>query len=92
MTHALQAISPLRQRMIDYVRMRQLSPKTQANYLRTVCEFTRFLGCCSSACGPARDRRLCGAVQLIRVLSGRRCGGATVHWGLKRVNGMWKTG
>jgi len=44
MTQTLQAISPLRQRMIDDMRMRQLAPKTQANYLRIVREFTRFLG------------------------------------------------
>jgi site-specific recombinase XerD len=44
MTHTSQGISPLRQRMIDDMRMRQLSPKTQANYLRIVREFTRFLG------------------------------------------------
>ncbi|WP_410450771.1 tyrosine-type recombinase/integrase [Paraburkholderia sp. UCT2] len=36
--------SPLRQRMIDDMRMRQLSPKTQANYLRIVREFSRYLG------------------------------------------------
>jgi len=44
MTHTLQTISPLRQRMIDDMRMRQLAPKTQASYLRIVREFTRFLG------------------------------------------------
>jgi integrase/recombinase XerD len=44
MTQTLQAISPLRQRMIDDMRMRQLAPKTQASYLRIVREFTRFLG------------------------------------------------
>jgi site-specific recombinase XerD len=44
MNQTLQAISPLRQRMIDDMRMRQLAPKTQANYLRIVREFTRLLG------------------------------------------------
>jgi len=44
MTQTLQAISPLRQRMIEDMRMRQLAPKTQASYLRIVREFTRFLG------------------------------------------------
>ena len=38
------SVSPLRQRMIDDMRMRQLSPKTQANYLRIVREFSRYLG------------------------------------------------
>ena len=36
--------SPLRQRMTDDMRMRQLSPKTQDTYLRIVREFARFLG------------------------------------------------
>lgn len=45
MTHILQPVSPLRQRMTDDMRMRQLAPKTQASYLRIVREFTRFLGC-----------------------------------------------
>jgi integrase/recombinase XerD len=38
------AVSPLRQRMIDDMRMRQLAATTQANYLRIVREFARFLG------------------------------------------------
>jgi integrase/recombinase XerD len=37
-------VSPLRQRMIDDMRMRQLSPKTRANYLRIVRDFSRYLG------------------------------------------------
>ncbi|SAL06148.1 phage integrase family protein [Caballeronia calidae] len=36
--------SPLRQRMIDDMRMRQLAPKTQDTYLHIVREFARFLG------------------------------------------------
>jgi integrase len=44
MNQTLQAISPLRQRMIDDMRMRQLSPRTQANYLRIVREFSRYHG------------------------------------------------
>jgi integrase/recombinase XerD len=44
MTHTSQDISPLRQRMMDDMRMRQLAPKTQASYLRIVREFTRYLG------------------------------------------------
>jgi len=42
MTHSNQSISPLRQRMIDDMRLRKLSPKTQAAYLRSVLRFTRF--------------------------------------------------
>jgi integrase/recombinase XerD len=44
MSHPTQIISPLRQRMIDDMILRKLSPTTQANYLRSVKNFTRFLG------------------------------------------------
>ena len=44
MTHSNKSISPLRQRMIDDMTMRKLSPKTQAGYLRAVLKFTRFFG------------------------------------------------
>ena len=37
-------ISPLRQRMIDDMRMRKLNPKTQTGYIRAVRNFTRYLG------------------------------------------------
>ena len=37
-------ISPLRQRMIDDMRMRKLSPQTQASYIRVVKRFAKFLG------------------------------------------------
>ncbi|MGF6472727.1 site-specific integrase [Paraburkholderia youngii] len=43
MTSSQPAVSPLRQRMIDDMRMRQLSPKTQYACLRVVREFARFL-------------------------------------------------
>ncbi|KDR25929.1 tyrosine-type recombinase/integrase, partial [Caballeronia grimmiae] len=43
MTSIQPGISPLRQRMTDDMRMRQLSPRTQANYLRIVREFARYL-------------------------------------------------
>ena len=38
-------ISPLRQRMLDDLRMRKLNPKTQSAYIRAVCNFTKYLGC-----------------------------------------------
>ena len=38
------AISPLRQRMIDDMRMCKLSPKTQLQYLRAVQKLTGFVG------------------------------------------------
>ena len=44
MTSSQTNASPLRQRMIDDMRMRQLSPKMQDTYLRIVREFARFLG------------------------------------------------
>ena len=37
-------VSPLRQRMLDDMRMRKLTPKTQSAYIRAVCRFTRYLG------------------------------------------------
>jgi hypothetical protein len=44
MTHTSQGISPLRQRMIDDMRMRKLAPQTQTGYLRVVSRFATFLG------------------------------------------------
>jgi len=44
MTSSTQTISSLRQRMIDDMRMRKLSPKTQASYIRVVKRFASFLG------------------------------------------------
>ena len=44
MTAPTHSISPLRQRMIDDMRRRQLSPKTQHHYLRAVRQFAGFLG------------------------------------------------
>jgi len=44
MTQVTQPISPLRQRMIDDMSMRKLSPRTQTGYLRAVRNLTRFLG------------------------------------------------
>lgn len=38
------AISPLRQRMIDDMNLRKLSPKTQQGYLRAVSRFAQFFG------------------------------------------------
>ena len=44
MTPSTQTISPLRQRMIDDMRLRKLSPKTQIGYLRAVKRLAGFLG------------------------------------------------
>ena len=43
MTSSTQAISPLRQRMIDDMRMRKLEPKTRASYVRAVGKLARFI-------------------------------------------------
>ena len=44
MTSLTQTLTPLRQRMIDDMRMRKLSLKTQASYIRVVKRFAGFLG------------------------------------------------
>jgi site-specific recombinase XerD len=44
MESASQRISPLRRRMIDDMRMRKLSDKTQRHYIRAVRQFAGFLG------------------------------------------------
>ena len=44
MTQNNKSISPLRQRMIEDMTMRKLSPMTQTAYIRVVKNFTLFLG------------------------------------------------
>ncbi|HYE35650.1 site-specific integrase, partial [Methylocaldum sp.] len=44
MNQATRPISALRQRMIDDMMMRRLSPNTQTAYIRAVANFTRFRG------------------------------------------------
>jgi site-specific recombinase XerD len=44
MTQSTQTISPLRQRMLDDMRLRKLSPKTQTGYIRAVKRLAGFLG------------------------------------------------
>jgi site-specific recombinase XerD len=44
MTETTHTISPLRQRMLDDMRLRKLSPKTQTGYLRAVKRLAGFLG------------------------------------------------
>ncbi|WP_243856510.1 phage integrase N-terminal SAM-like domain-containing protein [Paraburkholderia sp. BL6665CI2N2] len=43
MTSPQASASPLRQRMVDDMRMRKFAPKTQSGYLRAVRQFARFL-------------------------------------------------
>jgi len=56
-TRSPQSISPLRQRFIDDMTMRKLSPKTQTGYIRAVSKLARFLGR-SPATATAEDLRL----------------------------------
>ena len=44
MTQSNKSISPLRQRMLDDMTMRKLSPKTQNGYIRAVIKLSHFLG------------------------------------------------
>ena len=44
MTQSTKALSPLRRRMLEDMRLRKLSPTTQRNYIRGVVNLTRFLG------------------------------------------------
>jgi len=57
MTDSTKSVSPLRQRMIDDMTMRKLQPKTQAGYLRSVKNFTRFFGRSPDRAGPEDLRR-----------------------------------
>lgn len=43
MTATTPAVSPLRQRMIDDMRMRKFSEKTQLDYVRAVRNFSKYL-------------------------------------------------
>lgn len=43
MTSSTSSVSPLRQRMLDVMRMRKLSPKTQMGYIRSVRQFAAYL-------------------------------------------------
>ena len=44
MNDSTQGVSPLRQRMIEDMRMRKLAPKTQAAYIRSVRQLAGYLG------------------------------------------------
>lgn len=44
MSYSSKSVSPLRQRMLDDMAMRKLSPRTQTQYIRAVKNLTRFLG------------------------------------------------
>ena len=57
MTQSTQTIRPLRQRMIDDVRMRKLSPKTQTGYIRAMRRFSGFLGRAPDTANAEDSRR-----------------------------------
>jgi len=44
MTHPSKPVSPLRQRMLEDMALRKLSPQTQAAYIRAAIHLSRFLG------------------------------------------------
>ena len=44
MTKNTRSISPLRQRMLDDMRLRKLAPRTQSHYIRAVRNLAAFLG------------------------------------------------
>jgi integrase/recombinase XerD len=50
-------ISPLRQRMIEHMSVRNFVEKTRNDYIRHVCTFTAFLGRSPDSAGP-EDLRL----------------------------------
>jgi site-specific recombinase XerD len=50
-------ISPLRQRMIEDMRIRKLEPKTQSGYIRAVRDFSVWFGRSPDRAGP-EDLRL----------------------------------
>ena len=63
--------SPLRQRMIDDMRVRNLSPATQRSYIHAVSKFSRYLG----ARPPCLALRTCANIRSIsyqRRFPGRR--------------------
>ena len=51
------SITPLRQRMLDDMTMRKLSPKTQSGYLRAVEKLSRFLRHSPATASPEDLRR-----------------------------------
>ena len=57
MTHNPKPISPLRQRMLDDMALRKLSPSTRSKYLRAVINLTSFLGQSPDTATPEDLRR-----------------------------------
>lgn len=57
MSNSNKTVSPLRQRMIEDMTLRKLSPATQTGYIRAVVKLTRYLGR-SPDTATAEDLRL----------------------------------
>jgi len=57
MTHSTKPISPLRQRMLEDMALRKLSPQTQASYIRAVVKFSGFFGRSPDTATPEDLRR-----------------------------------
>jgi len=57
MTNSTRSISPLRQRMLDDMRLRKLAPRTQAHYIRAVRNLAAFLGRSPDTAGAEDLRR-----------------------------------
>ncbi len=49
-------MTPLRQRMLDDLRMRNLSPHTEEAYLRAVTKFAQYFGKSPELLGPSEIR------------------------------------
>lgn len=49
-------MTPLRKRMIQDMKIRNLSPRTQKRYVQRVAAFARFFGKCPSKLGPSQIR------------------------------------
>ncbi len=100
MTQSTRAISPLRQRMIDDMRLRKLSPKTQTGYIRAVKRFTGFLGRSPDTATVEELRRYqlhlvdhgISPVSLNATLTGLKFFFEVMCMGLSRVAGCHPTG
>jgi integrase/recombinase XerD len=52
-----QKMTPLRQRMIDDMQLRNFAPNTQKAYVERVSQFARYFGKCPTKLGPDHVRR-----------------------------------
>ena len=82
-----QAISPLRQRMIDDMRMRKFSPKTQNAYVRAGLRLAAFLG--RSPDTPSDEDLRRYQLHLVVVVRNNSRGG---HFGIRRLQTQTDSG